>query len=479
MRKSRTYVFSILLYIVVLTFSAGCVKYDIESVSMKQSRDTSSLSFCIISDLHFGNTEGEGPMYKVPQALRNITSQGSFDAMILLGDLTNSGKREQYDQLVEVFGDNSNFTNPVDCFLFMMGNHDNYSTSAKYLFQKFLKPFNGGESYPLHTYNVIKGYPFITVSMFGCSNNDVEDPSSGTEAYPDDTVQWLEQRMERAQQECPGKPIFVFTHIPPRWTNFGTWTEYDNEDAWCMKVFNPVLNKYPQAVVFSGHTHYPVGDPRSIHQGANPDSKRQNYFTVINTSSTSYCELPYGVVDDGVKPMGYDCVTEGLIVNELPNGDIEIRRYDTYRNEEIYPDNRWVLKAPFDGSQFTYADLRDADDNPLGKHLYDGKPSPWFSEGSSLALEVSSSSVTVTFPQADDNDCVFRYSIAVTDVELNEVVASASVFSLFYLNSDMPETLTHTLSGLAPGKEYSIEVKAFDSYENASVPLWSLFRVPE
>lgn len=91
----------------------------------------------------------------------------------------------------------------------------------------------------------------------------------------------------------------------------------------------------------------------------------------------------------------------------------------------------------------------------------------------------TSSSVTVTFPQADDNDCVFRYSIVVTDVELNEVVASASAFSFFYLNSDMPETITHSLSGLAPGMEYSIEVKAFDSYENASVPLRSLFRVPE
>jgi hypothetical protein len=60
----------------------------------------------------------------------------------------------------------------------------------------------------------------------------------------------------------------------------------------------------------------------------------------------------------------------------------------------------------------------------------------------------TSSSVTVTFPQADDNDCVFRYSIVMTDVELNEVVASASAFSFSYLNSDMPETITHSLSGL-------------------------------
>ena len=42
-------------------------------------------------------------------------------------------------------------------------------------------------------------------------------------------------------------------------------------------LLNRVLNEYPQAIVFAGHSHYPVGDPRSIHQGANPDSAHKNY----------------------------------------------------------------------------------------------------------------------------------------------------------------------------------------------------------
>ena len=53
-----------------------------------------------------------------------------------------------------------------------------------------------------------------------------------------------------------------------------------------------------------------------------------------------------------------------MVLVEQPNGDIEIRRYDTYRDLEIDPEHRWVLKAPFDGSQFQYADIRDRDDNP-------------------------------------------------------------------------------------------------------------------
>ena len=38
----------------------------------------------------------------------------------------------------------------------------------------------------------------------------------------------------------------------------------------------------------------------------------------------------------------------------------------------IAADNRWVIKAPFDGSQFTYTDIRDKNDNPFGKALYGG-----------------------------------------------------------------------------------------------------------
>lgn len=73
------------------------------------------------------------------------------------------------------------------------------------------------------------------------------------------------------------------------------------------------------AIVFAGHSHYPVGDPRSIHQGANPDSAHKNYYTVINTGSTTYAENHRDAVDgieSGIHPEGFAYVTEGLIVNK-------------------------------------------------------------------------------------------------------------------------------------------------------------------
>ena len=463
------------LWLTLLFAVAACSTDESHNGFDANWKDGQPLSFAVISDIHFGNNVAEGPMVKVPRALKNITSHGQLDAMFVVGDLTDNGQPKEYQQLVSVFKDKSSFSNPVRDLYFVMGNHDNYSINAKANFQNCLSAFNGGAPYPLCDYRIIKGYPFIMVSVFDRANNDLADISIGTKAYPKETVEWLKKSMAKASKECPGKPIFVFTHVPPRWTCFSSWAEYENGAAWCMQTLNPVFAEYPQTIVFAGHSHYPIGDPRSIHQGANPNSLRQNYYTVINTSSTTYSEIHPAVVGEGIHPACYAYVTEGLVVNETSNGDIEIIRYDTYRNEEIAADKRWVLKAPFDGSQFVYADIRDVDDNPFNLELYNGGASPMFGDDAKLSLDISSNDVMATFFQATDDDCVFRYVINVLDAKNGTSVGKASVFSQFYLNSEMPATITCTIDGLQPKTEYYIEVNAYDSYDNESNAIGTMF----
>ncbi|MBR2607426.1 MAG: metallophosphoesterase [Bacteroidaceae bacterium] len=425
-------------------------------------------TFAVISDVHFGNTMGEGPMVKVPRALKNISSHKKLDAIFVVGDLTNTGDANQYKQLVQVFSDKGNFTNPVDRTIFMMGNHDNYAANSTY--KNGLKAFNDGKQYPLDQYIVIKGYPFICISNRNGSNNDDASLSNGEGAYPKEVRDTLENWLARAAKECPGKPIFVFTHVPPKNTCYCTWPgegDGDTWPTWGMRVLNPILNKYPQAVVFCGHSHFPLGDPRSIHQGVNPNSDKQNYFTVINTASTTYSEIHGPSVDAGIHPNGYEHITEGLLVDVQPAGDVEVRRYDTKLNEEIQPDNRWLLKAPFDGSQFAYADIRDTYDNIYGKKLRDGLPAPEFASEAAVKVVTTGSGVSVTFPQASDNDVVFRYKVQIINSK-GYAVKNRWIFSEFYKNSEMPDSLTVTFGGLEIGAEYTAAVVAYDSYENAS-----------
>lgn len=438
-------------------------------------RQEARLAFAVISDTHVGNNWGAGYKFKIPQALQNLTRHGKLDAMAVVGDLTDNGRTDQYKEFVQFFGSEENILNPVDKFLFMMGNHDNFDSNGQANFRNGLKAFNRQLSYPLHQYVLIKGYPFITISDLGSANNDITNPANGTASYPSTSVKRLENYLKQAVEDAPGKPIFVFTHVAPRWTCYSTWYEFEGE-AWAMKVLNPILNKYPQAIVFCGHSHYPLGDPRSIHQGANPNSSRNNYYTVVNTASTTYSEINPGAVAAGIHPEGYAYVTEGMIVEEQPGGDIEIRRYDTYRDVEIDPEHRWVVKAPFDGSMFHYADIRDADDNPNNIPLRDGLPAPVFADGAKLTLKASPAEVKVIFPQATDNECVFRYKIRV--LQGNTEVKSVFVFSQFYLTTDMPQSLFCTVNGLTENKEYSVEVTALDSYDNPSQPLMSTVTIP-
>ena len=440
-------------------------------ITVKQE---SRLVFAVISDVHVGNNWGAGYKVKIPQALQHLTGYGKLDAMAVVGDLTDNGRTDQYQEFVQFFGSNSNIINPVENFIFMMGNHDNYDSNGQNNYKSGLRSFNGNRSYPLDQYVLIKGYPFISISQRGSANND-DNASNGTTSYPSTVVTTRKRYLKRAAEEAPGKPIFVFTHVAPRWTCYSSWGEIEGA-AWAMKVLNPVLNEYPQVVAFCGHSHYPLGDPRSIHQGANPNSTRNNYYTVINTASTTYSEINPGAVAAGIHPEGYAYVTEGMILVEQENGDIEIRRYDTYRNVEIDPEHRWVLKAPFDGSMFQYADIRDADDNPNNVPLRTGLPAPAFYKSAELTLDVYPSEVKVTFPQATDNECVFRYKVRILKGETE--VKSAFVFSQFYLTTDMPQTLSYTIEGLTADTKYTAEVTAYDSWDNKSVPLTATFTTP-
>ena len=435
------------------------------------------LAFAVISDTHVGNGYGGRYTEKVSNTLRYLTSQGKLDALAVVGDLTDHGDVNQYKEFVQLFGNSENFVSPVDNFLFMMGNHDNYNESGQNNYKSGLKVYNGNKNYPLDQYVLIKGYPFITISVRSGANND-DNTANGTASYPSTVVSTLKRYLRQAAADAPGKPIFVFTHVPPRWTCYSSWGEIEGA-AWAMKVLNPVLNDYPQVVIFSGHSHYPLGDPRSIHQGANPNSSRNNYYTAINTASITYSEINPGSVealDNGIHPEGYKNVTEGMILVEQPNGDIEIRRYDTYRNLEIDPNNRWVLKAPFDGSMFQYADIRDADDNPNNVPLRDGLPAPVFYKSAQLKLDPYPTDVIVTFPQATDNECVFRYKVRV--LKDGKEVNSTFIFSQFYLMTDKPQQLSCTIEGLTESTEYTAEVIAYDSWDNQSVPLTATFKTP-
>ncbi|MDR3233074.1 MAG: DUF1080 domain-containing protein [Planctomycetaceae bacterium] len=382
--------------------------------------------FAVISDTHFENNRGEGAKVKVPKALKNLLSkEPKIDAVFVVGDLTEKGKPEEFAQLVSVFGDKSNVPEGMDVYFMMAASHDG-SMQNQELFKEKVKQ-------PLHQYIAVKGYPFITISEGGYLPSE----------YSTHTKKFLSESLADAAQKYPGKPIFVFTHIPPQNTCYGSKVS----EGWGIPFFTPVLDKYPQVIIFSGHSHFPLGDPRSIHQ---------DKFTAVNDGSTTYSEVEPKIVDEGIHPPKCEYVTEGIIVNVLPNGDVELERWDTYRNEKILPN--WLAEAPHDGSRFNYKNRS-------------GLPAPEFAKDAKVVTKITGKEVAVTFPQASDEEVVFRYLVEITDGD--KTAASFRKFSQFYLNSETPKELTVSFNDLPAGKELKARITALDSYNNVSLPIIS------
>ncbi|MDR0748181.1 MAG: metallophosphoesterase [Tannerellaceae bacterium] len=382
--------------------------------------------FAVISDLHFGRA---GASEKVPRALKNLLNrQPAIDALFIVGDLCNSGKQAEWSECLSVLNDASVIPANVAVYCMIAGiGHDMESREiAGQYYMDLLKQ-------PAHQYIDLKGYPFITISGIGGTS------SSGD--YDTGARDYLAEKMADAARRYPGKPIFVFIHEPPLNTCYGSQTH----EGWGTDFFLPALNPYPQAIVFSGHSHFPLADPRSIHQ---------EVFTTVNDGSTTYSEVEPGLLGIGIHPENFERVTEGIIVNVLPCGDVEMERWDTWRNEEILP--RWTVRSPHDGSRFTYKNRA-------------GLPAPVFAANAQLTGRLENGTYLVAFPQASDNEAVHHYRLEL--LENDRVVYSFGKFSQFYLNSETPVELTERLTGLPYGKTLTPQVVAVDSYFNCSEPL--------
>lgn len=388
--------------------------------------------FAVLSDTHVGrDIGGLTAKQRVSQALKHLLSHGEYDAVFIVGDLTNNGLASQYDEFMSIIEDRANIPASLPVYV-MMGNHEFYNgLSGEAAQQLYLTKTRQ----PLHQYFAIKGYPFITIS----SSSGVADTNGGM-AYNDAAKSFLAEHLRKAATEYPDKPVFVFFHIPCAGTVVVS-------DLWGNTEFNSILKDYPNVIAISGHLHHPLGDPRSIHQ---------DRYTSIQEGSTLDGEIEPDVVTIGTLPENYDHVTEGLIVSVLDNGNVDVERWDTYRDETMLPN--WLIEAPFDGTKFNYRNR-------------DGLPAPVFaSDAKPTVTDVEDGACKVTYPQAADNDLVRNYVIDILDG--TTVVSSYSQFSQYYLNSKKPATLSVSMA-IPDGKQLTARVTAVDCYNHRSEPIVS------
>ena len=213
--------------------------------------EEAKLTFAAFADTQFSMfTPNRYPHFKeTAQDLQN--NNGSFDALVLAGDITETGSVAEYqmvyDELAGLDGK----------YIFAVGNHDvrelSYDTAVN-RYTNFLNTINSETvTDKLHYSTEVNGYKFIVI---GTDNYQFE------KAYiSNEQLTWLENEIASA---C-GSPVFVIGHQPLKKTHGlpGTWRASalpdDGNIGDQSDDIKAIFEKYPNVFFITGHIHTGFG----------------------------------------------------------------------------------------------------------------------------------------------------------------------------------------------------------------------------
>ncbi|MED3910792.1 phosphatase [Peribacillus simplex] len=384
----------------------------------------SDLVFPVISDVHILKS-GTTDLQKWGSALHQLNELvPKQDALVVVGDLTENGYIEEYDRFMSIYDIQKQ---PKAVSMIAIGNHDYWNGLSVIDSQKRFIEKTGMES--IYYHKVVKGYHFI---VLGTEDGKTEGTFSVKQ------IEWLGEQLKLANTDDPKKPIFVFHHQPIKGTIYGSeWGFSANKD-----LFYDTLKEYPQVITFSGHTHYPLDEPRTIHQ---------KDFTTLATASLKNMWVEAGYIQ-GELPKGAETFSQGLIV-EVHGDKVFIHRRDFTQNDWV--GEPWIIDCRGKKNSFKYTEMRD-------------QVKPRFPKGSSISIvDTTSTEMNIMFNQANDNSLVHSYKVVAKNKLTGQITKEFRSFSEFY-KDPVPNPFVQPVKGLQPGTSYSIEVYAIDSFGNIS-----------
>ena len=421
------------------------------------------LNLAVMSDTHVDGYNTV-PAYKFRSALiqsRDFAAPyGGLDGVLLVGDLVDSPawdarKYTQIDDWKRLY---ESVFDPVETpMVYTVGNHDIWREWTVNTYRE-AKQFTHrlGPDY----YRTDVGDPVMRDSLecrhcvigdvhILCITPDGRDPV----VYPEESIRWLDETLAQITAEHPDQYVLVLTHAMIYHTIYGSELDdtYPKHNGyWSTRVLTDVLKKYPQAVVFGGHLHFPLNDPRSIWQGD---------FSVMGTASVRYMAIDNGGYENmaGLTVMrDKDEFSQGLLLQFDAKGNMRAVRMDFYNQATI--GQPWTVRHPCkDGShlqKYNHGRLAAANKAPVLRDL------EWKDAGDA---KDGRHRIEFSWSAAGDDEFAHTYTITVKGV------GSKKILSDFY---HVPQTGQMKKSwsvsfDLAPG-EYEAELVARDSWDAES-----------
>lgn len=386
------------------------------------------LRFLAVSDVHYDDERciEEDRMKKAIEIAYRLSDEHptykKLDALIVNGDFASSGSEIQMRKFKATLDDN---LRPETKYVLDMASHEFRSNDVEGAYKLFEEIFN----MPVDNHIEINGFHFITMtSSHGCE-------------YEQDKLDYAAHELKKARDAAPKMPIFFFQH--PHLTDTVSGSIY-----WADESFIPILMDYPQVIDFSGHSHVPINDPRSIHQ---------RHFTCLGTGSLSYFELDEFDKCYGTHPPKNEDCAQMLIVEADKNGRVRVYPYDVL-TDNFFP-YTWEIDEPWNPDSFKYTDAR-----------YKTTEKPWFENPEITVTDITDSGFKVTFTQAKvKTDYVNDYKVIIREAETGLIVKQKKIWSEYYF-FNMPEKLSVDFDGLDSQTNYTIEIIAGSFWDTYSEP---------
>ena len=306
------------------------------------------LKFGVLADIHATADAGDRTNTILGKAYEKLKELGGgkLDCIAIPGDLTQWGRPDELVTFNKLYCEH--YKAEETPLIYCSGNHDNfYHFYDHFTGDRFEKRMEEvlDEAHFVHDltrsapelcrHAVVNGVHFICVNA-----NDYVLPGL---PYTPEVMAWFEQEMEAAAKADPGMPIIVLSHLVVSNTvcggdfNCGIYVNL----TWHHQQLRPILTKYPQAIYFSGHTHYSANGDHGI---------MQDGFTAINCPPVSYLVTDFGFWQCnkgfGAIPAGCNDHPGGLYVEIDGNGAARVVRYDFGLDAAVR--EPWIIPSPSD-----------------------------------------------------------------------------------------------------------------------------------
>ncbi len=346
------------------------------------------------------------------------TTYAGVDGFFGLGDFSSVGGEDDYLNYANTLKEH---VREETVLINIHGNHEFKNDNYKEYFLKYFE-------HDPDTVTEINGFSFIAFSG---------DRSLTEWTFTPKSLKWLDKSISEAEKKANGKAVFVFQH-PHAWgTVYGS-------TYWSDPQLNIVFNKHPGIVDFSGHSHFPANDPRSI---------LQTSYTTVGCGAMATFELDKNFIP-GQHPDGYDPAAQMTVIEADNDGSVRIRIYDLLSDTYL---NDYYIEDANDKNTFayTYKNRKAHDTAPVFPE-----------EARAAAYKNDNNEWIISFDEAKPADgyIVHNYKVTILDDNGKKILSDTFIDDYFVIDEDNTADFRIGNDTLESGKTYKLKVQAESAY---------------